>query len=775
MNLKTFHLAMRWLWREWRASEWYVVFIALLLAVTAVTALNFYTDRLLQGVAQQSAKILGGDLIVTSPSPIPEAWKKEAARLNLRTADMWVYPSVVSANHQLQLANIQAVSATYPLVGDVTSHLAPQTAWVDPRLLSLLKLHLNDTLTLGAAQFHLAKTLTNDLDASNLGWIIAPRVLIRLDDVPATRTVIPGSRVEYRLLLVGDTMPLQQFRTWILPQLNSSQRLLDISTQQTMLWNVLQRTQNYLQLVLLVGVMMSGVAIAMSIQQYMRRHYAHVALWRCFGAKEKQIIQIVIYQLIIMAFIAGALGLVLGYFTQALFANLFKSVFQFPLPNTTLSPVVLGFMLSALLLFLFAYPLISELPHTSPLYIWRHQLTASSTRSKIYWVIMIVVVIALLYWFMNYSLLTLFFIDVLLLSVGFLYALSLLLLYCIRIIMQQTEGVIRRGLSQLVHYPESVSIQIVGFTLVIMAIILLNMVRTDLVENWQQSLPTYSPNYFAFNIAPTDLPALQQFFHQQHIHIVGLYPMVRGRLIALNGKPIMSAVPPDSRGNNALHRDLNLSWMWQFPSDNKIVQGRSWSTLDQGKPLLSVEDRLAQDLQLKMGDELTFQIGSEIVSARISSIRTVEWSSFHPNFFVIFVPGILNHLPATYITSFHLLSNETNLLNQLVQQFPNITVIDLANVLNQLLNLIGKITLALQYIFLFSLGAGVLIFMTSLQASMDERRQTYHLLRVLGAGQRYINKSIMVEFICLGLVILSASFLLAWLIAWLLKQFIFGL
>lgn len=763
------------LWREWRSGQWYVVFFALVLSITAVTALYFYTDSLSQGMTEQSTKILGGDLVVTSPLPLPLAWKQEATRLKLRTAEVWTYPSVVSAGDRLQLTNIQAVSSNYPLIGEVTTPIMPQTTWVEPRLLPLLSLHLNDQIMIGAARFRITNILSSHLERLNIGWAIAPKIMIRLEDVAITRTVLPGSQVEYRLLLVGGKKELQQFRRWIVPQLNSSQRLLDISNQQSMLLNVLQRTQSYIELILLAGLMMTGVAIAMSIRQYMRRHYTHIALWRCLGAKKNHISQIIIYQLTMIALITSIIGISLGYVAQLFFINIFKDVFQFPFHHVGIKPIILGFVSSGMLLFLFASPLINELPYTSPLHIWQNQIIPSSKISLIYGLIMLISVIVFLYVFMNFSLTTLFFIDVLLLSIAFLYLLSLFLLSFIRLIIPQTEGVIRRGLSQFVHYPESVSIQIVGFTLIFMVIFLLNFVRTDIIENWQHSLPGDSPNYFAFNIASTDIPALQQFFLQHHINLADIYPMVRGRLIALNKQSIMTAVPIEGRGHNALHRELNLSWMWQFPSDNKIVKGYTWVKRDQGKPLLSIEERLAQNLQLKIGDELTFRIGSEIISATIANIRTVEWSSFHPNFFVIFIPGVIDHFPVTYITSFFLEENQTYLLNQLIQQFPNVTVIDLASVLNQLLSLISKITFALQYIFLFSLGTALLIFITSLQASMDERKQTYHLLRVLGASQKYIYRSVMVEFICFGLVIFSASLALAWIIAWLFQRTILGM
>jgi putative ABC transport system permease protein len=300
-------------------------------------------------------------------------------------------------------------------------------------------------------------------------------------------------------------------------------------------------------------------------------------------------------------------------------------------------------------------------------------------------------------------------------------------------------------------------------------------VRGNILNDWRRSLSPQTPNYFAFNIAPDDISRLKQLFSQNKVTIEGLYPMVRGRLIALNKKPVMSAVPVSQLGHNALHRDLNLSWMWQYPSDNKIVSGQAWTTTDAGKPLVSVENKLAQDLQFHLGDELTFQIGDQQLSAKIANLRSVEWGSFHPNFFMIFPPGLMKGLPATYITSFYLSASQASVLDQLVQLLPNITVIDVASLLQQIQGLVSKIALAMQYIFIFALGAGVLIFITCLQASMDERRQTYRLLRVLGAGKKYIRTSVMVEFGCLALLVLMSSVLLGYLGASIIEQYIFSL
>jgi putative ABC transport system permease protein len=351
----------------------------------------------------------------------------------------------------------------------------------------------------------------------------------------------------------------------------------------------------------------------------------------------------------------------------------------------------------------------------------------------------------------------------------------LFFLSAVRRISIHFNGVVRQGLNQLSHHEDNVSFQFIGFTLIILFIIVLGMIRMDLVRKWQHSLPKNTPNYFAFNIAPDDAQSLEKYFRENRVDVEGIYPMARGRIISLNNKPILLAVPANARNHNALHRELNLSWMWKFPSDNKIVNGEAWQPQDQGKAIASVEKNLANDLHLKLGDQLTFKLGEETFSATIVSFRTLDWASFHPNFYVIFPPGLLDKFPSTYITSFFLNPNQTILLNQISQLFPNMTIVDVADLLKQVQSLVEKISTAFQYLFLFSLGSGILIFITSLQASMDERRQTYKLLHILGASRNYIYKMISVEFLFLFLLIAGASVLFSYSIVYLLERFIFNM
>lgn len=766
-------LATRLLRREWR-GEWLITFFALFLAVAALTTLHFYTDRLARGLEQQGARFLGGDLVVSSPTAIPTAWFAKAKELQLQSAEVLSFLSVISSNKQLQLVNIQAVSDSYPLVDHHLQHPAAGNVWLEPRLLSLLNIQLNNVITIGQKSFRATKLLTPDIDALSTGWMIAPRVMIPLADVAATKIILPGSRVDYRLLLAGSPKQLEQFRRWIIPQLANSQRLLDTHNQQFALRSILERTENYLQLVLLVCLLMSGIAIALSVKQYVRRHYCHVALWRCLGARTRQIQLIFFWQLVIIAVAAGALGIIVGYITQTIIATVFQDVLKFALPPASWSGVLLGFSVSIGLLFAFAYPLLSHLPKTSPLFLWRSE-TAPPLTSQLYFIIGFFLILLFIYWFNDFSLLSLFFLNMLVVSIGVLYVVSIFLLRFLNKIVNYTRGPLRRGLSQLIQYPESVSLQFIGFTLILMSLLILAGIRTHLIHNWQQTLPKNSPNYFAFNIAPEDIAEINNLFRHYQAKVETFYPMVRGRLISLNGKPILNAIPPAARDNNALHRELNLSWMWQYPSDNKIVSGYEWQPTDQGKALASVEKNLADDLHLKLGDNLTFQIADRTITAKIVNFRTLEWSSFHPNFFVIFPPGLFTGLPTTFITSFYLPATKTDLATELVKHFPNVTLIDIASLLTEVQELLDKIILAVEYLFLFVVGLGIVIFIASLQSGMDERDETYRLLRTLGASKSYIRKSLIVEFSVLGILVLTIAVILAKIITHLLEKNIFNI
>lgn len=773
--LKISLLSLKLLKRELRAGEWTMIFMALFLAVAALTSIHFYTDRIMRGLTREGAKLIGGDLVISSASPIPSQWEQKAREWQLQTAAVWAYPSVVSANNQLQLVNIQAVDSHYPLLGNKTLHIEPGFVWVEARLLPLLSVKLNEKIAIGAAQFTVKNVLTSDVDSLNTGWTIAPRVMVRLEDIPATRTVVPGSRVDYRLLLTGDETSLQTFRAWVTPQLSSEQVLLDIKNQPFALSNTIERITHYFELIVLVCLLMSGVAIALSVSQYFRRHVTHIALWRCLGAQEWQIVSILCLQLFLIAVLAGLAGTVTGYLVQTWVAQLFQGFIRFSLPSPGVRPWFMGFFTSIFLLFAFSLPMFFELAKTPPLSIWKKKDFIHQQRQYVYVSISLVVTLALFSWFMHFSLLANYFILFLILMISLLFVLSRFVLYGLKLMVKGTRGVIRIGLNQVLHFSNSFSLQFIGFNLIFIALITSVLIKMDLTANWETVLIKNAPNYFAFNLAKSDIMPISQFFKKQAISVEGIYPMVRGRLIALNDKPILTAVPPEAVNNNALHRDLNLSWMWEYPSDNKLVRGENWTLHDFGKAYVSVEAKLASDLNLHLKDKLIFQIGEKKMAAEIINLRSVQWSSIHPNFFMIFPPGLLDEFPATYITSFHLDATQTAILNEMIKTFPNVTIVDMANVLTQIQDLTRNIISAMQYLLLFCLGLGVLIFITSVQANMDERRQTYSLVHILGAGKNFIRQCLITEFITLALVIVPLSIVSSIFIVMLLEKFIFNL
>lgn len=770
--LNEFRLALALLRRELRAGHWFIIFFALILAVSTITAINFYTDRLSRGLNQQSARLLGGDMVISSPKPINEDWINKAHSLNIRTAHILIFPSVVSANNQLQLVNIQAVSEEFPLIGDPVK-IQHKNVLVENRLLQLLSISLNDSLSIGASSFNIEGLQANDMDLLNTGWAIAPRVLMRLDDVPATKIVLPGSRVNYRLLLAGDTQNIKAYQQWLKPQLGGSDKIIDLESQRFSIHNSLKNANKYIQLVVLFCLLMCGTAITLSTRQHLHRHYGDVALWRCLGASEKQIIHIFIFQLLVLALIAGVIGTIAGHIIQVVISRLFTDFIQFKLPITSYRPIMLGIMSSIILLFCYAYPVISVLPKTSPLFLWRGDIAGTSKQKNLYAIITVVLLLSYVYWIMDFSLLALFFLDALLLTIGFLYIINAMALSVTRKLISLTNGSIRRGLSQLIQHPETAVIQLTAFTIILMSILILNMVKNDLIIRWNQTLPPDTPNYYAINIAQYDIEGLKELLHRNNINDNEIYPMIRGRLIGLNDKPIFEALPEFAQQHNSLHRELNLSAMLQYPTDNKVVSGKPWDDSMTGKHVISIEKNMATELLLRLGDKLTFQIGDKKVSAVINNIRTVQWGSFHPNFYIIFPPGVLNDLPATYITSFHLKPGSDLLLNKIVKTFPNITIIDIAGVLAQVQSLLSKIAMALEYLFIFAFCAAILIFITSILASMDERKHTYKLLRVLGASRKYIISSLIVEFAFLGVLTIAFSTGLAKLISHLLLSMIF--
>lgn len=749
-------LALKLFRREWRAGELNILMAALIIAIAALTAIGSYTDRMTQGLEQQAAELLGGDLVLISPTPPSSIWKQKINASGLKTAEMTLFSTVASTNDSFQLINVKAVSKNYPLRGEVRTILNPGgteqieqetpklgTVWVDIRLLQLLKIKMGSTMKIGSSSFIVSRIINYEPDTQPYNLNIAPRVLMNEEDLSKTQIIQPGSRVEYRWLMMGNNKAVDAFTAWGKSHLLPSQKLTTAEQGTAELKTTLQRMYTYLNLAAIASVILSGIAIAMAARHYSQRHYDVTALLRCFGVTQPQILRIYLLYLLFLGCTASAVGIILGYIIQILFAFIFSNLLTLPLPTPSLWPALFSWITGLIILFGFALPPILALKNIPPLRVLRRDGLSISPNTLLSYSLPCFVIMGLLLWYTEDLHLTLWVFFGFFSLALVLCAAAWLLIKLASSLRSKINITYRYGIANLIRRARSSMVQLVAFGLVIMILLLLIMIRTDLLAAWQKQLPANAPNYFAVNIQAQEIEPLTQLLQQYQITPVGIYPMVRGRLTLLNSKPVQEAVPAKARSNNALHRELNLTWTNELPQDNKIMAG-TW-----GKGL-SMEAKLAKDLNIKLGDELTFQIGDQQIQGTIQSLRSVEWDSFRPNFYVIFPPGILDKQPATYITSFYVSSQNKAVLTNIVKNFPGMTVIDMAALLAQVRDLTNKMAWAIELILCFTLAAGFAVLYAALQASRDERTYESVILRTLGASSHRLRSGLAAEFITLG-------------------------
>jgi putative ABC transport system permease protein len=493
------------------------------------------------------------------------------------------------------------------------------------------------------------------------------------------------------------------------------------------------------------------VAIAMGARRYSERHFDVSAMMRCFGATQRDIVMIFVPQFLLLGLAASAAGCACGWLTQEAIFYLLKDLRPAGLPPAGAAPIVFGFFTGLLTLMGFALPPLLRLKRVSPLRVLRRELTPLPPAAWLMYGSAAAAVVILM-WRQTGSLL----LTTAVLASGLVAAVILALfagalLRISRNITQRVGAAWRFGLDNLWRHTRASISQILAFGLAIMAMAVIALLRTDLLSTWQAQLPPNTPNHFAFNILAQDVTAMQRFFTTHRIQTSALYPMVRGRLTDINGQPVTAAVTKEESGNEALQRELNLSWTDTLPPDNRLVAGAWWEKSPPGRRV-SVEEKLANKLNIRVGDELGFSIAGQVLSAQVASIRTVQWDSFHPNFYMIFPRGTLDAFPATYLTSFYLAPEQKTLLTSLVRAFPAVTVLEMDQVLAQVRTILAQVTAAVELVLLFVLAAGFAVLFAALAASLDERFYEGALLRVLGASRRQLRAAHLAEFILLGVL-----------------------
>jgi len=764
-------LAMRQLLRDLRASEVRVLFFALLVAVAASTAIGYFGARLNGAMQLRASEFLGADLVLQGSSPAREQQVSAGTALGLRHAQVVEFSSVVASDSGIQLSSIKATDGAYPLRGQVRSAAAPYAqetpgggpapgeAWVEPRLLAALGLQVGDSIDVGSKSLRMSRVLTYEPDRADNFYSLTPRVLINLADLEATGVIQPGSRVTYRDLWRGDIAALTQYRQAVEAELAANQRLRDTRDGNRQIGGALGKAERYLNMASLVAVLLAGVAVALSASRYAARRLDASALLRCLGLSRHQALGLFSLQLAMLGGMAALAGALLGWLAQMGLFQLLHGLIPSVVPPGGIAPALAGIGTGLVALAGFALPPLAALGRVPPLRVLRRDLLPVPPSS---WLVYGAALLALglIMWRLSLDLLLTF----ALLGGGLIAALVLggLLLLVLRSLRRLLAGAPlawRLGLGQLLRHPLAAAGQALAFGLILLAMALVALLRGELLDNWQDQLPEDAPNHFALNILPDDREPFAQRLEQLHANAAPLYPVIPGRLTKINGEAVRQLVSKESTGERAVQRDLSLTWAAELPQGNDLVAGNWWQatpTEDQ-LPGVSVENELAESLKLALGDTLTFDIGGQAREARVSSLRTVHWDSFQPNFYMIFQPGTLQGLPTTYLTSFYLAPGHDTEIVALSRAFPAATILQVDALLAQLRSILAQVTLAVEYVLLFVLAAGLAVLFAGLQATLDERIRQGALLRALGAGRALLVKARRIEFGLLG----AASGLLA--------------
>jgi putative ABC transport system permease protein len=762
--MKNVAIAMRMLRRNWSAGELRVLLLALLIAVASVTTVGFFADRVQSALDRQANELLGADLAVIADKPLPAEFEEAARRNKLDVARTRTFPSMVSAGDAVSLAEIKAVTEAFPLRGrmriadragaperEVAGGPAKGTVWIALPLAGRLELGAGDELQVGRASLKVGAVITREPDSVFDYFGLAPRVLMNDADLDATQLLQLGSRVGYRLLVRGEQDALKRFRDEMRPKIGRGQRIEGVRDARAEVRAALERAQRFLGLASLLSVVLGSVAVALSARRFSQRQIDAAAMMRCLGATQADLFAIHAWQFVALGVVACLVGGLIGYGAQAILAKWLSGFFTVELPLPGPMPGLRGVVIGFVLLLGFTLPPLLRLRNVSTLRVLRRDLAAAEPLSIAAFALGLAALAALIVWQAG---------DVKLGSIalgGFAAALAVAALAgyaMIRLVSRMrgaASGPWRYGLANLRRRTGASLVQIMALGLGLMAMLMLTLVRTELISTWQQSMPPDMPNRFAVNIQSDQLAGVKAYFSELGMKTPDLYPMVRGRLLSIDKRLVAGGDFKEERAKRLAEREFNLSWMERIRPDNKVVAGAFW-TADSPEPQFSVEEGIAKTLGIKLGDTLTFDVAGSKFTARVTSLRKVEWDSFKPNFFVIANPQLLKSYPASWITSFHLPAGREQVVTQLVKRFPNVSVIDLSAIMTQVQRITDQVSRAVEFVFLFAIAAGLVVLFAAIVSTQDERVFEGAILRTLGANRRQLTTLQLAEFLTIGLL-----------------------
>ena len=821
-------LASRLLWRDWRSGELRLLFLALVMAVTSVSGIALFTDRLEKALLLESANMLAADRVLGSGKVLPDEILNEAQTRGLRTASTLSFTSMAFSDSGNMLVSAKAVSDTYPLRGDVIiadapfirgapiqSGPQPGEVWLESRALPALGLEVGDSVYVGEAELTVSKIIIAEPDRSGGGMVdnAGPRLMLHLDDVAKTNVVQLGSRVSYRFLFAADELlALDEFESWVDTEYEGEYRLRDVRDESEEVSEALSRAESFLLLGSLFAVLLAGVAIALTAKRYSERHYDYVAILKTFGCTSPQIGFIYLWIQALLAIVAVVVGSVLGWGVHHIILRALQTVITVELPAAGFEPFVVGAMTAVICLLSFALPPLLALRETPPLRVLRKDISQQKVGANVPYVFGIGGTIGLVYWYSQDAVLT----SVLVVAVAsiaiLLSGLSFLLLSSSSAVGMRAGSAWKLAMSAARRRRKQNVLQVMVFSVTIMSLLILGLLRTDLIADWQAQLPENTPNHFMMNISQPQIAGIEEFFEENGVQGNAFYPLISARVTKVNGatpdpqedlnsdaergtlaggggddaeeesakgaarvglsvgygqgesnaagagassgkeaSEIEAGDEPEEGEVRGRLSRRQVTWAAELPADNRVTGGEWWeATVEPG--FVSIEQDYADWLDIELGDVIEFEINAQTVSAEVSSFRSVRWDNMQPNFFIIFSPGTIDHLGATFLSTALMEREQKILLNELVQRFPTIVVIEIDALIEQIQNIIAQVTSAIELISVLVLVCGALVLLACVNATLDERFYENAILRTLGAGKRLIMTSLLIEFASIGLM-----------------------
>ena len=793
MKQSFWRLGWRTLWRDVRSGELRLLVLAVTLAVAALTAVGFFADRLQGGLQRDARQLLGGDAVVATDNPTPAVFTQQAQQLGLKVVHTLTFPTMARASDaqggSAKLVALKAVEAGYPLRGSLkiksqnsaiekVARSIPERGqvWVEPQLMDALGLSMGDALLLGNSRLTIAATIAYEPDRGTGFMNFSPRVMVHSADLDATGLVQPASRISYRMAVAGKDSQVNAFVQWAELQIKGDQpmrgvRIESVQTGRPEMGQTLDRASKFLSLVALLAALLSAVAVALAARSFAASHLDDCAMLRVLGLSQRTIAASYCWEFALVGLFASGLGVAIGFGVHYLFVVLLAGLVDASLPSASAVPVFLGLGMGLTLLVAFGLPPILQLAQVPPLRVIRRDVGNLRPASLGVLSVGIAGFAALLLAVSSDLTLGLIavggFAGAVLVFAGMAWLAIKVLRWSVNDATAPRALVL--ATRQIAARPAFTVVQVSALAVGLLALVLLVLLRTDLISSWKKATPVDAPNRIVINVSPDQSKDFQQTLTRAGVETFDWYPMIRGRLIAINGRDVSPDDFLEDRAKRLVDREFNLSHSAVKPSNNLIVEGQ-WTEEEKGA--ISMEEGIAQTLGLKLGDSLRFDIAGMQTESQITSLRKVDWGSMRANFFAMYPVSQLGQVPATYMGAFKA-PLTPGFDNALVRAFPNVTNIDMSATISQVQRVLDQVIGAVEFLFGFTLAAGLVVLFAAVSATREERARDFAIMRAIGAQNRLLRQVQRIELAGVGLLAGFLASCVASVVGWALARYVF--